>query len=202
MGCGASDTSTWRPGIRQGVWVSYLKASPWQKCHQWVFEIHMELRNHTSLPFCRPGKTLLQEPRCLELWQGTHHDSNTNIYGGSCAGPAARSAGGARGGSRTELLLGASRWGTAPGPNESTAPWRLQSSVRQAAPGEGASPPSVGRLSKYLSLLDKDTRVHLLSTHCPAVSLGSAGLGLRTRDMHVTTFGAYAWGLYCPPGSL
>lgn len=46
----------------RGCGSPFLKASPGRNATSGS-EIHMEAMNHTSLPFCRPGKTLLQEPR-------------------------------------------------------------------------------------------------------------------------------------------
>lgn len=63
MGCVGPQTPA--PGdlaYAKGVWVSISKSLSWQKCHRGS-EIHMEAVNHTSLPFCHPGKSLLQVPR-------------------------------------------------------------------------------------------------------------------------------------------
>ena len=116
---------------------------------------------------------------------------------GSCAGPAARSGWGSWVGSWIEPPPWVPPWwGTALGPNESTAPSEASRVLLAGSPGRRHIAPHLWGRLKYLSSpsWDKGTRVHLFSTHCPAAPFDQA---CTARDTHVTN----AWGLYCPRGA-
>lgn len=96
---------------------------------------------------------------------------------GSCAGPAARSGWGSWVGSWIEPPPWVPPWwGTALGPNESTAPSEASRVLLAGSPGRRHIAPHLWGRLKYLSSpsWDKDTRVHLLSTHCPAAPFDQA----------------------------
>ena len=90
-------------------------------------------------------------------------------------------------------------WGTALGPDESIAPSEASRVLLAGSPGrrQGIAPYLWGRL-EYLSspTWDKDTRVYLFNTHCPAALFDQA------RTVHQGHTCDQGLGLVLSPGSL